>query len=151
MTIASRAREAEAVPGIDYLELPSRRRVWGVALSLFTVTGALRFTYMYFDDVARREGGTLVRRAIEESTGAYTAAVLFVAVVAFVWRYPLDRPGWRARVPAHVAALVAYFHHAHDAHVPDPDRDLSADRHGGLRLRLHASAICDGIWRGRDQ
>ena len=108
MTIASRAREAEAVPGIDYLELPSRRRVWGVALSLFTVTGALRFTYMYFDDIARREAGTLVRRAIEESTGAYTAAVLFVAVVAFVWRYPLDRPRWRARVPAHVAGLVAY-------------------------------------------
>jgi signal transduction histidine kinase len=108
MTIASRAREAEAVPGIDYLELPSRRRVWGVALSLFTVTGALRFTYMYFDDIARREAGTLVRRAIEESTGAYTAAVLFVAVVAFVWRYPLDRPRWRPRVPAHVAGLVAY-------------------------------------------
>jgi len=108
MTIVSRAREAEVVSGIDYLEPPSRRRVWTVALSLFTVTGALRFTYMYFDDIARRETGTLMRRAIEESTGAYTAAVLFVAVVAFVWRYPLDRSGWRARLPAHIAALVAY-------------------------------------------
>lgn len=108
MTLVAPAREPDSIPGIDYLEPPTRRKVWTVALSLFTVTGALRFTYMYFDDVARREGGTLVRRAIEESTGAYTAAVLFVAVVAFVWRYPLDRPGWRARVPAHVAALVAY-------------------------------------------
>src|SRR3954468_18151042 len=108
MTIVSRAREAEVVSGIDYLEPPSRRRVWMVALSLCTVTGALRFMYMYFDDVARRETGTLVRRAIEESTGAYTAAVLFVAVVAFVWRHPLDRPGWRSRVLAHGAALVAY-------------------------------------------
>jgi hypothetical protein len=93
MTLVAPARETDSIPGIDYLEPPTRRRVWTVALSLFTVTGALRFTYMYFDDVARREGGTLVRRAIEESTGAYTAAVLFVAVVAFVWRYPLDRPG----------------------------------------------------------
>ena len=108
MTRVARAREIEAITGIDHLEPPPRRRLWTVALFLFTVTGALRFTYMYFDDIARRETGTLVRRAIEESTGAYTAAVLFVAVVAFLWRYPLDRPGWRARVPAHVAALVAY-------------------------------------------
>ena len=108
MTRVARAREIEAITGIDHLEPPPRRRLWTVALFLFTVTGALRFTYMYFDDIARLETGTLVRRAIEESTGAYTAAVLFVAVVAFVWRYPLDRPGWRARVPAHVAALVAY-------------------------------------------
>lgn len=108
MTNLARAGATEAVAGIDHLEPPSRRRLWTVALSLFTVTGALRFMYMYFDDVARRETGTLVRRAIEESTGAYTAAVLFVAVVAFVWRHPLDRPGWRARVPAHIAALLAY-------------------------------------------
>ena len=108
MTLIARARDVEAIPGIDHLDPPPRHHVWAVALSLFTVTGALRFTYMYFDDVARRETGTLVRRAIEESTGAYTAAVLFVAVVAFVWRYPLDRPGWRSRVPAHAVALVAY-------------------------------------------
>ena len=108
MTIVSRVRETDAVPGIDHLEPPSRRRVWTVALSLFTVTGALRFAYKYFDDVARRETGTILHRLIEESTGAYTAAVLFVVVVAFVWRYPLDRSGWRARLPAHVAALVAY-------------------------------------------
>jgi len=108
MNLTARAREPDAVPGIDHLEPPSRRRVWTVALSLFTVTGALRFAYKYFDDVARRETGTLVHRVIEESTGSYTAALLFVVVVAFVWRYPLDRPGWRRRVPAHVAALVAY-------------------------------------------
>jgi len=108
MTLPARAREVDAGPAIDHLEPPARRLVWTVALSMFTLIGALRFTYMYFDDVARHETGTVVRRAIEESTGAYTAAVLFVAVVAFVWRYPLDRPAWRARVPAHLAALVAY-------------------------------------------
>jgi hypothetical protein len=108
MTPIARAREPEAARGIDQLDPPKPRFVWGVALVLFSVTGMFRFTYMYFDDVARGETGTIVRRAIEESTGAYTAAVLFVAVVTFVWRYPLDRPGWRRRVPAHVAGLVAY-------------------------------------------
>src|SRR5215831_17679939 len=108
MRFIARGRESDAVSEIDYLEPPSRRRVWTVALSLFTATGTLRFAYKYFDDVARRETGTILHRLIEESTGAYTAAVLFVAVVAFVWRYPLDRSGWRTRLPAHVAALVAY-------------------------------------------
>jgi len=108
MTIVARAGETGTEAGIDQVEPPSRRRVWTVALSLFTVTGSLRFAYKYFDDVARRETGTILHRAIEESTGAYTAAVLFVAVVAFVWRHPLDRPGWRARIPAHLAALFAY-------------------------------------------
>lgn len=97
-----------AVTGIDHLDPPPPHFVWAVAIVLFTVTGFLRFTYKYFDDVARREAGTFVNRAIEESTGAYAAAVLFVAVVAFVWRYPLDRPGSRARLPAHVVALLAY-------------------------------------------
>ena len=108
MTLIARPRDPEAMPGIDELDPPKRRFVWTVALSIFSVTGALRFTYMYFDDIARRETGTIVRRAIEESTGAYTAAVLFVAVVAFVWRYPLDRPGWRKRLPAHLVAMVGY-------------------------------------------
>jgi len=63
---------------------------------------------MYFGDVARNEPGTFVHRLIEEATGAYTAAALFVAVIAFVWRYPLDRPGWRTRLPAHAAAMIAY-------------------------------------------
>src|SRR5215204_2792258 len=94
--------------GIDHLDPPSRRFVWTVALALFTVTGVFQFTYKYFDDVARRESGTLLRRAIEETTGTYAAAVLFVVAVAFVWRYPLDRPGWRAHIPAHLAAMVVY-------------------------------------------
>jgi len=108
MTLIARPREPEAIPAIDELDPPKRRFVWTVALSIFSVTGALRFTYMYFDDIARRETGTIVPRAIEESTGAYTAAVLFIAVVAFVWRYPLDRPAWRKRLPAHLAAMIGY-------------------------------------------
>ena len=52
--------------------------------------------------------GTLVARVIEEATGAYAAAILFVGIVAFVWRFPLDRPGWRRRLWPHLGALVAF-------------------------------------------
>src|SRR5215208_5766216 len=61
---------------IDHLDPPSRRFVWTFALVLFTVTGVFQFTYKYFDDVARRESGTLLRRAIEETTGAYAYGYL---------------------------------------------------------------------------
>ena len=108
MTAAASERERLDVPGLDHLDPPRQRFVWATSIAIFTVIGLLRFTYMYFDDVARGETGTFVHRAIEESTGAYTAAVLFVAVVAFVWRYPLDRRGWRRHVALHVAAMVAY-------------------------------------------
>jgi two-component system, LytTR family, sensor kinase len=93
---------------VDRLDPPSARFVWTASAAIFTVTGFLRFTYKYFEDVARRELGTFGSRLIEESTGTYAAMVLFVAVVALTWRYPLDRPGWRSHVRIHGAALVAY-------------------------------------------
>ena len=108
MPSGAHTRESETAQGIDHLDPPSSRFVWTVAIVLFTITGVLQFTYKYFDDVARRETGTLAQRLIEEATGTYAAALLFVVAVAFVWRYPLDRPGWRARIPVHVAAMVAY-------------------------------------------
>lgn len=100
--------DASSPPGLDHLDPPPRRFVWLASIVLFTVTGFFRFTYKYFDDVARHETGTFARRLMEEATGTYTAAILFVAVVAFVWRYPLDRAGWRRRIGAHVAAMLAY-------------------------------------------
>src|SRR5689334_1944064 len=108
MTAGARSRGGPEGPGLEHLDPPRPGPVWATSLAIFTVTGLLRFTYMYFGDVARGEPGTIVHRAIEEATGAYTAAVLFVAVVAFVWRYPLDRRGWRHRIAPHVAAMVAY-------------------------------------------
>ena len=96
------------MPGVDHVDPPPARFVWGVAIVLFTITGFLRFTYKYFEDVASGDAGTFVHRVIDESTGAYGAAVLFVAVVAFVWRYPLDRSGWRQRIGAHVIAMLVY-------------------------------------------
>ena len=105
MTRAPVARDA--VPRrADHLDPPSRGFVWLASFVLFTSTGVLRFTYKYFDDVAHRETGTFAARLIEEATGTYAAMILFVALVSFVWKYPLDRPGWRKRIPAHVAMMI---------------------------------------------
>ena len=99
----------DPTPGraVDYLAPPSARFVWFASFVIFTATGFLRFTYKYFDDVARREPDTFAQRIIEESTGTYAAMVLFIAVAAFAWAYPLDRPGWRKRIPAHLAVMIA--------------------------------------------
>ena len=106
MSRAAVAREATVRQGADHLDPPSRGFVWLASFVLFTVTGVLRFTYKYFDDVAHRETGTFAARLVEEATGTYAAMILFVAVVSFAWKYPLDRPGWRTRVPAHVAMMI---------------------------------------------
>ena len=108
MSLVAHSRTPPAIPGIDHLDPPAWRFIWAVSITIFTVSGVFRFTYKYFDDVARGAPGTIVHRAIEEATGAYAAALLFVAVVAFVWRYPLDRPGWRDRIPIHLVGLIAY-------------------------------------------
>jgi hypothetical protein len=108
MSLVAHSRKPPPMPGIDHLDPPAWRFIWAVSIAIFTVSGVFRFTYKYFDDVARGERGTIVHRAIEEATGAYAAAVLFVAVVAFVWRHPLDRPGWRDRIPVHLVGLIAY-------------------------------------------
>jgi two-component system, LytTR family, sensor kinase len=108
MTSSERPPEAASVLAIDHLDPPPWRFVWAATLALFTATGFFRFTYKYFDDVAVGDRGTFARRLIEETTGTYAAAALFVVAVWFVWRHPLDRPGARRRVPAHLAAMVAY-------------------------------------------
>jgi two-component system LytT family sensor kinase len=106
--MSAAGRDATNPSAIDHLDPPSQRFVWLVAFALFTVTGFFRFTYKYFEDVANGDAGTFTHRLIDETTGTYAAAVLFVAVVAFTWRYPLDRPGARGRIAAHIAAMVTY-------------------------------------------
>jgi two-component sensor histidine kinase len=106
MTRTAGAPEAAVPRGADHVDPPSRAFMWLASFVMFTIIGLLRFTYKYFDDIAHRETGTFATRLIEEATGAYAAAILFVAVVSFAWKYPLDRPGWRKRVPAHVAMMV---------------------------------------------
>jgi two-component system, LytTR family, sensor kinase len=81
---------------------------WRVAFVLFTLAGLLRFLYFYLDDVTRGFPGTLVRRALEESTGAYAALLLFPLIVAVERRYPLSAGRWRRSWPVHAAAYAVY-------------------------------------------
>ena len=79
-----------------------------IAVVAFTAIGLLRFSYLYLDDVVRDHPGTFLARLIEESTGAYAALLLFGGVVWLFLRFPLDRPGWRRRVPVHVLGVLVY-------------------------------------------
>ena len=78
------------------------------AFVVFSALGLLRFSYLFLDDVVRDEPGTFLERLIEESTGAYAALLLFGGVVWLFRRFPLDRPGWRRRIPVHVLGVVVY-------------------------------------------
>jgi two-component system, LytTR family, sensor kinase len=81
---------------------------WMVAFVAYTVAGTLRFFYVYLDDIARARAGTLPQRLIEESTGAYTALLLFVGIAALESRWPITRAAWRRTLPIHLAGLVIY-------------------------------------------
>jgi two-component system LytT family sensor kinase len=81
---------------------------WRVAFVLFTLAGLLRFFYFYLDDITRGVPGTLVRRALEESTGAYSALLLFPLIVAAERRHPLSAGRWRRNWPVHAVAYAAY-------------------------------------------
>jgi two-component system, LytTR family, sensor kinase len=81
---------------------------WWVAFGLFTLAGLLRFLRFYLDDITRGVPGTLVRRALEESTGAYAALLLFPLIVAVERRYPLSAGRWRKNWPMHAVAYVIY-------------------------------------------
>jgi two-component system, LytTR family, sensor kinase len=81
---------------------------WWVAFVLFTLAGLLRFLYFYLDDITRALHGTAVRRALEESTGAYAALLLFPLIVAVERRYPLSAGRWRRDWPAQVVTYAVY-------------------------------------------
>jgi hypothetical protein len=81
---------------------------WRVAFLLFTLAGLLRFLYFYLDDITRGMQGTLVRRVLEESTGAYGALLLFPLIVMAERRYPLSAGRWRANWPAHALTYVVF-------------------------------------------
>jgi hypothetical protein len=89
-------------------EPPHPATTGAAALVFFTVIACLRFSYRYLDDVARGEPGTAAMRVIEEATGAYAAALLFLGLVYFTWRFPIDRAGWRRHLPLHLAGVLAY-------------------------------------------
>jgi hypothetical protein len=89
---------------IDNDDAPRVR--WSMAFVAYTALGVLRFASFYLDDLTRSEPGTLVRRMLEECTGAYAALLLFPIVVAVERKFPLTLGRWRRAWPAHVAAFL---------------------------------------------
>jgi len=83
-------------------------RFWLAAVGVFTVCGALRFWYFYFDDLTRRHPGTFGRRLLEESTGSLTALFCFVGVVWLHDHLPLTRATWKHRLPLYVPGFALY-------------------------------------------
>jgi signal transduction histidine kinase len=98
------------MPIASELDVPlhRHRRFWPLALLAFTAVGALRFAYLYLDDLTRGTRGTLVQRLLEEGTGAYTALLLVPFVGWLAWRVTPRRVGWPRAVAVHLAAAVAY-------------------------------------------
>ena len=72
-----------------------------------TCAFVLFFLYHYLDDVAREHSGTFTVTLIEEFTGVYSVAVLFLFVVPFTRRFRIDHRTWHTTIPIHlIAALV---------------------------------------------
>jgi signal transduction histidine kinase len=71
-----------------------------------TAVGLLIFGHKYLDSPNVGEPSHFWETLIDEMTGAYTAAALVPFAVLFARRYPLDRPRWARRLPAHALAVV---------------------------------------------
>jgi two-component system LytT family sensor kinase len=84
-------------------------RRYGWAFALYTAICALDFSYRYLDDLAREHTGTLVRRLLEETTGAYTALALLPFIVWFARRFswPMQIVGALAYTAAHTTLMAA--------------------------------------------
>jgi signal transduction histidine kinase len=81
---------------------------WRLVAACFVLATILRFSYFYFDDLARGLPGTFVRRLLEETTGNLASALLFPIAVFAERRFPLDQRRWRHTWPIHVAGYVVY-------------------------------------------
>ncbi|MBO0724079.1 MAG: histidine kinase [Blastocatellia bacterium] len=82
-----------------------RLAIW---FGIFTVIFLLGFFYRYLQDVAMRQSGTFRTRLIEEFTGCYSAALLFLLVLKFCRRFRIDSRNWPRRLPAYLFAGVVF-------------------------------------------
>lgn len=85
------------------------RSRWLLPLAVFggfTAFGLSKFAHYWLDDLSRGHSHTLTPRLIEELTGAYAAAIIFVALVWVVNRFPIDRESWLRRLPGYAGLVV---------------------------------------------
>jgi two-component system, LytTR family, sensor kinase len=82
--------------------------VWLVGAALATAVGLLLSGYRYLEQVTAGRAMSPLGPLIDEVGAAWAAALAFPALVALARRYRLDRRGWLRRIPAHLAAVVAF-------------------------------------------
>ncbi|MBI2837342.1 MAG: sensor histidine kinase [Acidobacteria bacterium] len=87
--------------------LPS---LWAIGLWLAVVIsiGFLQFFYHHLGVLVDRGKQPFLNPLICEMTGAFTGGVLFVFVLWFARRFPLDRTRWPRFLPVYVVALAAF-------------------------------------------
>ncbi|MHB1225575.1 MAG: sensor histidine kinase [Gemmatimonadaceae bacterium] len=123
---------------------------WLLSAGIFALVFVLRFAYQYLDDLTRGDTGTMGLRLLEESTGAATAFVLFVGVMAVERRWPVDRGHWRRSLPVHLATFACFtVGHttlmAASREVLAPLLGLGAYDYGRMSVRYFMEAPNDAI------
>jgi signal transduction histidine kinase len=87
-----------------------RQRRWILPVSVigvFTLLGLSKFLHFWLDDLARGHRDRSAIRLIEEMTGAYVGALMFLLLVWVVARWPLTRESWRLRLVPYACLVTA--------------------------------------------
>lgn len=90
---------------------PGRLNGFVIWFAVFTAITLLIFCYRYLDDLTRGHSGTFITRLIEELTGGYSAALLFLLVLKFARRFPItgeNCQSWMRRLPVHLLGAVGF-------------------------------------------
>jgi len=86
----------------------SRFAGFAVWLTVSTTVFLMVFAYRYLGDLASARTGTFAERLIEEATGVYSAALLFLLIVKFARRFRLNSENWRRLLPVHALGVIAF-------------------------------------------
>jgi len=126
-------------------------RTAALVLAFATIIGLLFTSYRYIGDLMGGMTGMFGQRLVEELTGAYSAALLFPAVLWVARRFRVDRAHWMARLPIQLVAAVVYaaLHTALMVVSRDmlfPLAGLGAYHHGPLGLRFLMELSNDLLW-----
>src|SRR5215831_12292286 len=86
----------------------SRGVKFAIWFGIFTVIFQLGFFYRYLQDLAMRQSGTFRIRLIEELTGCYSAALLFLIVLKFCRWFRINAQNWPRRLPVYLLAGIVF-------------------------------------------
>jgi signal transduction histidine kinase len=125
--------------------------VWIWLFVFFTAVGLCNFGHFYLDDLARDWHGTLVRRLMEEMTGAYSSFVLLPSILLLTRRIPLTSRTWPRALAANALGLAVYTL-AHTTLMAlsraalAPALGLGRYDYGNLLYRYPMEAAGDAVW-----